>query len=198
MMQGLRGLALLVVTLALPTRALAAEREPASTRERFGQKDQIVIGSDFMISMDRVHHGGSDVGFDRIFVAPALDVFVNDGFSVGGQLTYVHASASGWTGVYGTESASVGIAPRVGYAFSVSELWSIYPRISLGYNRAVAVSGGESIAATAFVPVLVHPAEHFFVGMGPFASRAMMSNPYGGPALGSTTYGLQSALGGYF
>jgi hypothetical protein len=176
----------------LPAQAIAAENEARPARDRFGTRGQVAIGGDFTVRADNVNVEDYP-GQVTFYIAPAADFFVVQHFSIGGRVSYeiMGGSVSGY--------GAVGLAPRVGYAVSLSDQWSLYPRLSLGYEHIFGAYGADVARLEAFVPVLVHPVDHFFLGLGPFASRTLVSeNNANGTATMSTTLGLQSSVGGYF
>ncbi len=194
MSKGYWALGFVLGLAAAPARA--AESEHEQRRERFGNRGQIVVTGDFELGADATQgeFGTSTIDIARIVVAPAADVFVIERLSIGGQLLYKQSSTSGWVN---GERVSIGLGPRVGYAVPLSELWSLYPRVGLSYERELGDFRTERVTTTASVPVLVHPAEHFFLGAGPYLSRELVD--YGNGSFQKfNTYGVKSTIGGYF
>ena len=160
--------------------------------ERFGSTGQVVISSDAELSIGHINSDAGTVSAARIVLAPGADVFVTDGFSVGGRL------------LVGTEFAdsysrqTLGLGPRIGYGLSLSERWSFHPTVGIAYETALRVDQVELIAAELFAPLQVHPAEHFFVGFGPHIVHEIEKWTDGNEHDRYTTYELRSVIGGYF
>jgi hypothetical protein len=92
-----------------------------------------------------------------IDVAPELDYFVVQGLSVGGAAVFHWDSGGGTSG---------GIVPQIGYDATLSDSWSIWPRVAVSLIAGKPASASVEISA----PFLVHPAQHFFFGFGPAIS----------------------------
>ncbi|MDP9000436.1 MAG: hypothetical protein M3O46_10030, partial [Myxococcota bacterium] len=82
-----------------------------------------------------------------------------------------------------------GLAPEVGYEFALSDTWSFWPQLAL--PMSFPNPGNPGLTLVIFAPFLVHPAEHFFVGIGPGLSQGLTSNP-------STFVTGGFRIGGYF
>lgn len=136
-------------------------------------------------------------GFDHAFthpdsttfsLRPALDYFVIDNLSLGGAVEFDFASGFGPPG--SPDSTTFQLDPDIGYEVALSDTWSVWPTLSVPIvfpSRAQA-----QVALQIFVPFLVHPAEHFFFGLGPGLFQ-LLSNP------GPTTHLIgQFSIGGYF
>jgi len=129
----------------------------------FGGKHQLTIASDagLSISNTTVNNGGGST--TNIQLQPAVDYFIIDNLSLGGflLLNYTHAPSA--------HSTTFGIGPRIGYNIPLSPLLSIWPK--LGFSFSSVTSSGRSdsnnLALNIFVPLMVHPAPHFFLGFGP-------------------------------
>jgi hypothetical protein len=116
---------------------------------------------------------------------PALDYFVVDRLSVGGAVQFDFASG----GPGNPDSTTFEIAPDVGYEFALSDTWSFWPQASVPMsfpNR-----GNATLTLVIFAPFLIHPAEHFFFGIGPGFSQGLTSNP-------TTSITGAFLIGGYF
>ncbi|MFO0568884.1 MAG: outer membrane beta-barrel protein [Polyangiaceae bacterium] len=186
--------------------AVSTDSLPAS-KGAFGKSGQIAISSDFSLGFQSISikppQGDSQSGTVITF-APALDYFVADSISVGGQLTYRSSKIKD-----GPESSEIGIGPRVGYNLGLAEKISLWPKVGFEYNMQTTkgATGGESKATTmslgVMAPVLYHPAEHFFIGLGPVFSMDLSSKvkPDGADETDgakTTVIGLDSVVGGWF
>jgi hypothetical protein len=116
---------------------------------------------------------------------PALDYFVIEHLSIGGAVELDFASG----GPGNPDSTTFGIAPEVGYEFALSDTWSFWPQVSL--PMSFPSRGNATLTLFISAPFLVHPAEHFFFGIGPGFSQDLTSNP-----TTSITGGF--LIGGYF
>jgi hypothetical protein len=104
-----------------------------------------------------------------------------------------------------------GVGPRIGYDAPISNLVSIWPKIGFtfahshaadaGFNGVGVASGAGLVSVSndqtlwlfdAYVPVLLHPAPHFFLGFGPYIDTQLNGD------VRSTAYGGKFTLGGWF
>jgi hypothetical protein len=177
----------------------------------FGKAGQIAISSDFELSFEsrsfKAPAGEDPESQTTITLAPALDYFVIDGLSVGGQIAFTRISQ-------GDSSAQlIGIGPRVGYNIGLTDNISFWPKLGFAYAMISAESEGVDPVTGATTtsdvsgsrmmigidaPILFHPAEHFFIGLGPFLSMDLSSKVEDNDATKETAFGLQSVVGGWF
>ena len=138
-------------------------------------------------------------------IAPSADYFVAPNVSIGGGIG-VSRDSGGADGIFlsGLTVTTIAVTARVGYNLPLSDAFSLWPRLALAYGH-VNVSGdngvsgsGYVIPLTVFVPVLWHPTQHFFVGLGPVLSTDLMSKEEGNDAVKTTDIGVEATLGGYF
>jgi hypothetical protein len=177
-------------SLALTLPAHAAEnvvevRAPADTAVRvrhspagrFGEKGQKAISSDVGLSLSNTRVSGGSGSSTVLVLRPALDFFVADSLSVGGFVGVEYASAPGGS------STAVSVGPRVGYDVPLAERLSIWPKIGFAIARTSQTDEGAtlpsgvivgrseddntSVQLNLFVPIMFHPVEHFFLGLGP-------------------------------
>jgi hypothetical protein len=146
---------------AVPT---VEARTPAAM---FGATHQLAISSDAGFSIENRSQSGGHGSTTTIDLAPAVDYFVMDHLSVGGFLRFDYSHfPSG-------HATAFGIGPRVGYDIPFSGLFSVWPK--LGFSFATSSTSqpnqpsetSNNFALNIFVPVMLHPAEHFFIGFGP-------------------------------
>jgi hypothetical protein len=92
------------------------------------------------------------------------------------------------------------VAARVGYDFPLGELFSFWPKAGLGLATHSQSDGptANRLFVHAFAPFLVHPAPHFFLGLGPRAERDLSSKWDGRDANRGTDIGITSVVGGWF
>ncbi len=163
--------------------------------EQFGAKGQLAISSDasLRIANTSVSGGGSTT---TIELAPAVDYFVIRNLSVGGSVELNYTSTAPG------HATRFGIGPRVGYNFGLSDLISIWPKagLSLASTSTTTDANGPApstsvsntaVALNLFVPVMFHPAPHFFVGFGPFLDTDLSGDAK------ATTVGGKLTLGGW-
>ena len=109
--------------------------------------------------------------------------------------------------VYVNDVGRVGGAVRAGVDVPLGASVSIYPRLSLGYGvesfsyafAGVVTAGHDEYGyVDLYLPLLVHPARHFFVGLGPEVSTDL-SRTYtpGNVSDQSTSVGAGLIVGGW-
>jgi hypothetical protein len=160
---------------------------------RFGLQGEWALSSDAALSIS--HQSGST----ELTLAPAVDYFVIPNLSVGGFISLYYAKS----GPADTTIFSIG--PRVGYNVPFSDLFSLWPKIGFSFSHTtnsseIPIARNQSIdnsttnngiTLNLFVPVMIHPAEHFFAGFGPFLDASLSGdNKF-------TRYGLKLTLGGW-
>ena len=170
--------------------------------DQFGARHTLAISSDAAISIQNTSLSGVDGSTTSITLAPAVDYFVIQNLSVGGTIAFNYTAPPG-----DGHSTSFGIGPRVGYNIGISDLISIWPKAGLSISHTSvsttvpasgstpAVSGSASNTALAlnlFVPVMFHPAPHFFAGFGPFLDTDLSGDNK------ATTFGGKLTIGGWF
>jgi len=173
-----------------------------TTRENsagFGRQRQWVFSSDASIQVQRTTQSDTDGALTTLSLAPAADYFVMPNLSVGGSI-----------GVYYTKTGESNgsrftIGPRVGYNLALSRLLSVWPKLGINYahtggdtpvaNAAPGTTPGnnnnDAIALSIFAPVMLHPAPHFFAGLGPFLETDLSGDNR------ATSWGIKLTLGGW-
>lgn len=147
-------------------------------------------------------NGGSST---NISVQPALDYFVAPNVSVGGVLGIMHGdgSALGMMLPGGATVTSFTVEARGGYNFAINDMFSVWPTLGLEYMHASISDNGISASGYGLtlilnVPVLWHPASHFFVGLGPMLRTDLIAKAEGNDVGKTTDVGLSGLIGGYF
>ena len=176
----------------------------------FGGPGQMAVSSDMQLGFQGQSYSApngqaSPSSTTEVTLAPAADFFVIQGLSVGGQLIYFHVSTSSSVpGTTGSSADGFGIAPRVGYNIALGDMFSIWPKVFFEYLATSSSNGGgsaNSFSIGAFVPFLVHPAKHFFLGLGPNVqtqlSNTQSVNGQSADAVKTTQYGLMFVVGGW-
>jgi hypothetical protein len=159
--------AFLMVALLSATSAFAAD-----SANTFGKKGSTVLQITYGTTV-----AGSEDGVQATpnsLTAPSFDYFIFDNVSVGGQFTY------GYNNVFKSEvkdqeaksNHTLSVGPRVGYAYRICDMVSVWPRVGLnyGFNKfgnktgSVATHGLE-LAVEA--PVTLHVHKNVFLSTGP-------------------------------
>lgn len=148
------------------------------------------------------NNGGSGTHFG---LAPSAHYFVIDNLSVGGQVMFGMTNVSPANGGQSTSFTSWGIAPEVGYNVGLTDNLSVWPKAFFGYQSSSQSNNGPTVNTSAlgvYVPVLYHPTNHFFVGIGPnFSLQLSGSASQNGQSVDTskaTVFGLFATFGGYF
>jgi hypothetical protein len=198
--------------------ATEEDLKPVQRVRRFDEFGEIVLSSDIGASAGGTSYPGSNGASQwNVNVAPAIDAFVGDHVSLGVALSVFSESATGSDvssgGTQYTSSATGGsIAPRLGFDIPFGD-WpvSVWVRVSFGYglvHHDYSESGASSKYseeygwAGVYAPLLLHAAQHFFVGFGPSAttdlSRSMTADGIRGSTQNrATTYGAALTMGGW-
>jgi len=142
----------IAIVLSLLFAALPAR---AQEERKFGDPGVVVPSGSLAV--------GTVSGTTEIDLQPTLQFFTTPNVAFGLSLLYIHLSNdNGSTSVYG-------LAPSLGYNLRLGDALSIFPQASLSYENT-ATTGREDrgiLGLGLFVPVLIHPVRHFFIGFGP-------------------------------
>jgi hypothetical protein len=220
---------ILAVSVTLPAAAFAqdAEAPPSSAPPPtayappprapdapalFGDQGQFAIAADlplmngapqFAIVHESQSMGGPSTTTYEI--APSADYFVAPNLSVGGLLEVAKATEDvGGTNVDLTIFAVEG---RIGYNIPLSDLVSIWPRVGIAYAHGSGTVLGTSVTVSTVplvvdVPLLIHPAPHFFLGPGfLFDTELSATASAAGTSADvpkTTHIGAELLIGGYF
>ncbi|MET0287302.1 MAG: hypothetical protein ABW352_22645 [Polyangiales bacterium] len=175
---------------------------PAPAREtRLAVDDELVFGNprqwafstDAGFQISRSSYSNSDGATVQLTIQPALDYFVIKNLSVGGSVGLTYVKAGDQKGVL------FNIGPRVGYNFELPvKNLSIWPKLGFSFahsnrdgNNVYGRADSNSLAINLFAPVVLHPAPHFFAGIGPFLDADLSGDNR------NTTWGLKLTLGGW-
>ena len=156
--------------------------------DSLGEKGQIALSSDINITIKSVKSDvdGSESQTD-IIIAPGADYFLAPNLSVGGILRYDDVDSSGYK--------AYGAGARVGYVIGLGKI-SIWPRAGLSLiNLDTGDEGHLYFTVGAFAPLLFHPVDHFFIGLGPEINYDVYASD---DAPQITELGVTSVVGGYF
>lgn len=162
----------------------------------FGDRSQLAVSSDAALVIQHTSPGG----VTSVSISPAADFFVAKNISVGGAILFEYDKAGD------SDATRFGIGPRVGYNLAFTDLLGLWPKIGFSYSHTshstnIPVSSGTSLERSAagsaftlnlFVPVMLNPVPHFFVGFGPFLDTDLSGDNK------TTTFGGKLTIGGWF
>ena len=168
----------------------------------FGDEGQWAFSSDAALSIQRQTQSDSPGAVTTVTLAPAADYFIIKNFSIGGTIGLDYRKAGDLTGTRFT------LGPRVGYNVEISRLLSVWPKLGFSYahtnqdyRRGANVNGVDTtlsasnssngIALNIFVPIMLHPAPHFFAGFGPFLDTDLSGHNR------ATVWGFKLTMGGW-
>jgi opacity protein-like surface antigen len=177
----------------------------------FGSQGQIAISVDLPFMNEgpqlAIVHESSSMGggsSTKIGIQPSLDYFVAPHVSVGGQVGIGHGSTGLSVGGSSINQTVIGVEVRGGYELPLTDSVSLWPRLGIGYNHT-SYSGGGGADSSGYdldllvsVPVLWHPASHFFIGAGPALTTQLVNKVEGMSQPKTTDIGLTALIGGYF
>lgn len=204
----------------------AAEPPPAATPASAPAPASAPMGADpgafgslgqFAVSIDlpfmnegpqlAIVHQSHSMGGDSstsIAIQPSLDYFVAPHVSVGGQVGIGHGSTGLSVAGSTINQTVIGVEIRGGYELPLADTVSLWPRLGIGYNHTSYSGGGGSDSSgydldlLVSVPVLWHPASHFFLGAGPAFTTQLVNKVQGMSQSKETDIGLTAIIGGYF
>lgn len=161
----------------------------------FGQVNQLVISQDMAFNLSFDINGDGEADALRVRIAPAGDFFIQENLSIGAQ-AYIDQT---FIGNDVEDLTNLGLSARAGYHIPVSESASLWPKVGVGFERndfktdqnSGGTGGDLAVVVNLSAPLLFHPANHFFVGMGP-----MFALKVGGAE--GVNISLNSVVGGYF
>jgi hypothetical protein len=147
--------------------------KPITRRARFGNEGQFVFTDAVQFSI--ASHPGSPSTFD-VVVRPSFHYFVAPDFSLGIGLDFTHETTT-----RETPTTSYGLGFEAGGNVQLGSLCSVWIRGFLGvYHEHVelpqapfpsppeyASEDETGFDVGVYAPLLIHPAEHFFLGIGP-------------------------------
>lgn len=196
-----------------PTQEPESHEEVAASppKPRFGRAGQLVLTGDVDASLTLVQYSGTDTHRFSGSVSPGVDFFLGDHFSVGADAFYFFSRSTSYSGADAIQhnANGGGVGPRVGVDIPISTLFSLYPRVrigvALGSNNVIDTGTGRkneiddvAVPLTVHLPLLVHPATHFFFGFGPYVSTDLSRTDQFHRSNKLTTVGASSQLGAWF
>ena len=188
--------------------AATAEPVKESGEEPFGKAGVINIASDLTLNIEHVGYSApsgvmAPASVTEYQIGPAADVFVIDNLSVG-ALVLFGRTASSAAGV-DVKFDVISLEPRVGYHIPfVPGKLGLWPKTNFFYEHTkVRVTGAPDSTLKAmgigiFVPLLIHPVEHFHIGIGPYFSTELSAKLDGQDDAKATSIGLRAEIGGWW
>lgn len=183
------------------TRDTLPDVSASSPSGRFGLKDQKAVSSDAGLSISNISVSGADGSATTLVLRPAIDWFLMDSLSIGGFVGVEYAKAPGGS------SSAVSIGPRVGYNLPIGARLSVWPKVGVAVARTSQTEDGAtlpnglevadeddsntSFQLNLFVPVMFHPVQHFFLGLGPALDQDLSGDSK------ATTVAVRLTLGGW-
>jgi len=166
---------------------------PAEAPERFGRSGQIIMQQGFGF----VSHSDSST---TIVVSLAFDFLVTSMLTVGFDVGYSRTKLTVRTGT-GTSSTTTTSSDaqgllNVGLVARVSDVASLWPRLGAGIARDLDGPGANSAVVGGQLQLLLHPARHFFVALGPVV-RGYRSTEGSGQKF-HYTEGFDTGVGGWW
>jgi hypothetical protein len=157
-------------------------------RTGFGSAGQWTFSTDAALSFERRTQDGSPA-VTTLSILPATDYFVIKNLSIGGVIGVVYQKAGE------THATTFKVGPRIGYNIQFSRLLSLWPKLGFSYAHTKNKNGdtvtNNAVQLNLFAPIMVHPAPHFFVGLGPFLDTDLNGDNR------ATTWGFRLTLGGW-
>lgn len=184
---------------ALAAALLISSAAPAADFE-FGKQGQLVPNG----TLGFTYQTDGNTSFFLASISPDLAYFIADHLALGLAIHYFLQKTTA-RGVDSGIQTSAGIEPYGAVDLPLSPLLSFFPRA--GVEVRSSPGDRRSLALTAFAPLLLHPAPHFFLGFGPgIIAEVVATVPSTSVGIGQPTQGTsrtvtvlaQSIVGGYF
>jgi hypothetical protein len=184
---------------------------PMPQRQHFGDASQLVISNDTNFGLSGSSFSNNGGSTFTLTLQPAIDWFIIQNLSIGGLVTFDHTSSN----MQGASNSSnvYAVGGRVGYNIAIGDAISWWPKLALLYAGssgsttpagagAQTSTSGNAFDLQVFAPLLLHPINHFFLGIGPFVQTDLtassstngMSNT--NPSK-TTSYGALFDMGGW-
>ena len=198
-----------VAPAATPAPAVTNEASKEPAEEPFGKAGVLNVASDLSLNVQHTGYGSAPSGGETpssvttYMVGPAADYFVIDNLSLGAMFQFGRITES--TGAEEAKIDVIGFEPRVGYHIPlVPEKLGLWPRINYFYESKKFMVDGraditdKSMGVGVFVPLLIHPVEHFHIGIGPYMDTALSTKAGGQDEAKATTIGLRMEIAGWW
>jgi len=168
----------------------------------FGQVGQIAITGDFELGFLHTSSSASGSSSTNDFsLSPLVHYFLAPNAHVSAGLTIATQSIN--VGVGNADQTNIGLLVGGGYNISLTPILSLWLNGLIGYvHTSVSFGGMDSsgyiIPLRVFAPILYHPTEHFFVGLGPSLDTMLANKMESMSQAKLTSIGVSSVVGGYF
>jgi hypothetical protein len=205
-----------------PPDEFAPDLRPEPRSPPFGARGALVGTAASTIGLGATDWDGSEASSFSVYFSPGADYFLLPNVSLGLSLNLSYSDGKGY-GADGslveTKTTTLSGGPRFGLNVPFGDLWSFYPRLTVGLEsvqRHESLASGSALSVagsplgypstTEFGPwltldlkLLVHPKPHFFLGAGPSLFHEF-GHVQGGPEVGGerTTVGAGFVVGGWF
>ena len=188
-----------------------AEDVPARL-SRFGDAGTVVLDAELDgYGFATSYQGPNGASYDVFGVVAGVDYFIADHFSLGAILAARHSEAAGLevlTGAgYTNHNTRVSFGLRPAVEIPLGRVLSLYPRATLGFaSESYDIESGgsankgtdDALYVDLYAPLLVHPARHFFFGLGPEVSTDLSRTVNPGNRSNQSTYvGAGLLVGGW-
>ncbi len=187
--------------------------QPRPPPHRFGEARELVLSNEETLGGGYTHYANTGGSISALQLALGIDYFVVPYLSIGVRLqaSYTHQAVPDLAGTTITSTlTNFGAGPRVGVNVPLGSLFSIYPRVAIAFGpgavdastpAATIESSNLDVAFSASVPLLLHPAEHFFLGLGPYVNhdlwRQVTLSTGSNSVSDATTLGAALIVGGW-
>ena len=201
---------------ALPSDEPPRPPEPASAR--FGAQGQFVLGGGTNLGLYSTQWDSSAATDFNVGFSPEFDYFVFKNFSIGLDLSVSYDDSRGYDAsgsLTESKTTSFSAGPRFGFNIPLGSAVSWWPQATfdIASNRwstnvvtpyvsnppAPTSTSQDGPTVNLYLPLLVHPVPHFFMGAGPSLFHAFGA-VRGGSNVGdqATTIGGGFLVGGYW
>ncbi len=210
-----------------PVRAPVVPHAPDAPAPPFGAQGEWSIDSASALGLFSTQYSNSDASTTSFSFVPSVSYFVARNVSLGLDVEAHYTDGKGYLADYSlteTKTTTFAVGPQLGFNIPLGQWVSIYPRLTVGLETIrqtttritagpVNSADGNAIVPSPlsqpvgpridpwlslFVPLLIHPTSHFFLGIGPTFHRTF--GPAGDGAdsgLGErTSVGFSGLLGG--
>ncbi len=162
----------------------------AQSGEAMGDPGQILATGS--VTVQNVSVSGYSSSATSVYVSGGVHVFVAGDLVIGADLQ-VGLSSTG-------PVTAFALLPAVGYNVRLTPTLSLLPQFEASFEIASQAGTIRRLALGGFLPLMVHPPGHFFVGVGPEVLADVSTGTSGLPysAAKNTVIGIRSVIGAWF
>ncbi|MCL2777875.1 MAG: porin family protein [Polyangiaceae bacterium] len=174
-----------------------------------GMRENTHIYNGAFVDVHNTTRGNGGGKTFQFTVQPSADYFVIDNLSVGAFVGFAYTKSSGGmgspAGVDNLKATAWQFGPRVGYNIPLGSLFSIWPKVGYSFQtlKVYDVPGLDKAINTSeidvSIPIMFHPAPHFFLGFGPALAAQINNNFFTDttdPVTGNVTHHRPFSIGG--